>query len=102
MATQVERDVGITPLLEVEKPEPYKSILDLPQIVKSELSPSERKVFLQIYDKPQISETPMHYSSPEALSNVARRFNVKESQVTERAALRVANIVLDEETLFNP
>lgn len=103
MATQAER--GVTPpieALDAEKPELRKSILDLPQIIESELSPSGREVFFRIHDKPTISESPICYSSPGALSHVAGRFRAEESQLTKRAALRVTNIVLDEETLFSP
>lgn len=78
------------------------TIFDLSSFIDTELSVEQRKVFHRIYEL-QSSEAPLDFHSPEVRSFLAQeRFKTDEDNLRQRRSLRIANIVLDEETLLNP
>lgn len=91
---------GRVDTLKDQKPASQRSILELPHYV-DDLPIHQRDISGRIF-RLQISQTPMLYPNGQLHESLAQSFKASLEDMKTRRGLRVTNIVLDEETLYNP
>lgn len=77
-----------------------QSILYLPEYVE-QLPPQKRRIFDGIFNVSR-AKAPLVFGDRLSHLELAKSFGTSPENMRERIGIRVANIVLDEETLFNP